>query len=108
VAPIPPSFGYNPLFFGSAVLPDGRVIVEGGEYNFSSLTTCSATYGGNTNCGAIYDPVADSWTAVPPPSFGDTRAPNGIAWCVISEPPSVILPDGSFMIGDGGYLGNSN
>ena len=25
--------GYGPLFFGSAVLPDGRVVVEGGEYN---------------------------------------------------------------------------
>jgi len=24
---------YGPLFFASAVLPDGRVIVEGGEYN---------------------------------------------------------------------------
>src|SRR4051794_26298271 len=26
--------GYGPLYFSSAVLPDGRVIVEGGEYNF--------------------------------------------------------------------------
>jgi len=26
--------GYGPLYFASAVLPDGRVIVEGGEYNF--------------------------------------------------------------------------
>ena len=25
--------GYGPLYFGSAVLPDGRYIVEGGEYN---------------------------------------------------------------------------
>jgi hypothetical protein len=25
--------GYIPSFFASAVLPDGRVIVEGGEYN---------------------------------------------------------------------------
>ena len=24
---------YGPLFFASAVLPDGRVVVEGGEYN---------------------------------------------------------------------------
>src|SRR3954466_15585350 len=27
---------YGPLYFASAVLPDGRVIVEGGEYNFCS------------------------------------------------------------------------
>src|ERR1700735_1071527 len=25
--------GYGPLYYASAVLPDGRVIVEGGEYN---------------------------------------------------------------------------
>ena len=35
---------YGPLFFASAVLPDGRVIVEGGEYN---------QYGGGfTNLGS--------------------------------------------------------
>ena len=28
---------YGPLYFASAVLPDGRVIVEGGEYNFLNL-----------------------------------------------------------------------
>ncbi|MDQ2839815.1 MAG: hypothetical protein M3Y72_01995, partial [Acidobacteriota bacterium] len=26
--------GYSPLYYSSAVLPDGRVIIEGGEYNF--------------------------------------------------------------------------
>ena len=25
--------GYSPLYYASAVLPDGRVIIEGGEYN---------------------------------------------------------------------------
>ena len=35
--------GYGPLFGGSAVLPDGRVIFEGGEYNDSSQSgTCPA------------------------------------------------------------------
>ena len=28
------SSDYGPLYFASAVLPDGRVLVEGGEYNF--------------------------------------------------------------------------
>ena len=32
VATMPSNYG--PLYFGSAVLPDGRYIVEGGEYNF--------------------------------------------------------------------------
>jgi hypothetical protein len=43
--------GYAPLYFSSAVLPDGRVIIEGGEYNFLTPVW--------TNLGAIYDPVAD-------------------------------------------------
>src|ERR1043166_8301238 len=42
---------YGPLYFASAVLPDGRVIVEGGEYNFLQLV--------ETNQGSIYDPVAN-------------------------------------------------
>ena len=28
--------GYSPFYHSSAVLPDGRVIIEGGEYNFSN------------------------------------------------------------------------
>jgi len=51
---------YGPLYFASAVLPDGKLIVNGGEYNFCS--------GDETTLGAIYDPVANSWTAVSPPS----------------------------------------
>src|SRR5579863_4853690 len=54
LASLPP--GYAPLYVASAVLPDGRVIMEGGEYNggFQDWTTL----------GAIYDPVADAWTAI--------------------------------------------
>lgn len=40
--------GYAPLYFASAGLPDGRMIVEGGEYN-----NLNAAW---TNKGAIYDP----------------------------------------------------
>src|SRR5262249_12879289 len=42
--------GYGPKFFASAVLPDGRVIVEGGEYNLGG----AADWGTQ---GAIYDPT---------------------------------------------------
>jgi hypothetical protein len=52
--------GYAPLYFASAVLPDGRVLVEGGEYN--------NLIGDDTNQGAIYDPVANTWTKVNPPA----------------------------------------
>jgi hypothetical protein len=71
--------GYGPLYFGSAVLPDGRYIVEGGEYNNGSSSW--------TNKGAIYDPVANSWTSVSPPS----------GWNSIGDSPSVILPNGTYM-----------
>src|SRR5512135_1311372 len=53
------SSDYGPLFFASAVLPDGRVIVEGGEQNFAQYVW--------TNKGAIYDPIANVWTPVTPP-----------------------------------------
>ena len=51
---------YDPLYFASAVLSDGRLLIEGGEYNFGSFTL--------TNLGAIYDPRANTWTAVNPPT----------------------------------------
>jgi hypothetical protein len=76
--------GYAPLYFASAVLPDGRVIVEGGEYN--------NLQGVETNLGDIYDPVANAWTTVNPPS----------GWRTIGDSPGVVLPNGTFMMGQGG------
>jgi hypothetical protein len=74
--------GYSPLYHATAVLPDGRVIIEGGEYNFSGGTFHPIW----SSQGAIYDPVADQWTLVAPPPFfggfgpfpqtiGDAQAP---------------------------------
>ncbi|HWX17899.1 MAG TPA: hypothetical protein VNY07_15060 [Chthoniobacterales bacterium] len=72
--------GYGPLFFGSAVLPDGRVVVEGGEYN---------QYGGGfTKLGAIYDPAANTWTSV--------TAPTG--WNSIGDASTVVLSTGALML----------
>src|SRR4030095_8039128 len=68
------SSSYGPLYFASAVLPDGRVIVEGGEYNFLNL--------GETNQGAIYNPVANTWTPVNPP----------VGWSQIGDAPGAVLP----------------
>jgi hypothetical protein len=69
---------YGPRFFGSGVLPDGRVVIEGGEYNLS---------GGRTTQGAIYDPTTNVWTPVAPPS----------GWGTISDAAGVILPNGTYM-----------
>jgi hypothetical protein len=71
---------YGPLFFASAVLPDGRLIVEGGEQNFSQYVW--------TNMGAIYDPLANVWTPMNPPS----------GWSSIGDASSVVLTNGTFML----------
>lgn len=73
--------GYAPLYYASAVLPDGRLVVEGGEYNISGTAS-------DTNLGAIYDPVANTWASVAPPS----------AWANIGDAPSVVLASGTFMV----------
>jgi hypothetical protein len=73
---------YAPLYFASAVLPDGRVIIMGGEYN--------GGVGDHTNMGAIYDPLADDWTAVSPPT--------GPAWFAIGDSQSTLLADGTFLL----------
>jgi hypothetical protein len=76
------SSNYGPLYFASAVLPDGRVIVEGGEYNF--------LIGVETNQGAIYNPVTNAWTSVNPP----------VGWAQIGDAPGAVLDNGTFTIGD--------
>ncbi len=80
VATMPSTYG--PLYFASAVLPDGRYIAEGGEYNFGS--------GSWTTRGAIYDPVANAWTSVNPPS----------GWTSIGDAAATVLTNGTFMLGN--------
>ena len=80
----------------AAVLPDGRVIIEGGEFSgYEEYFTL-------TNQGAIYDPIADSWTSVPPPSFFvDLYPPRAVfAPNPIGDAASVVLPNGTFMLAD--------
>ncbi len=84
LAPMPN--GYGPLYFASEVLPDGRMIVSGGEYN-GPTGNCSQTW---TTKGAIYDPVRDNWISVIPPS----------GWTTIGDGESAILPDGRYMLAD--------
>ena len=74
--------GYEPLYFASAVLADGRLVITGGEYNFGSFAF--------TNLGAIYDPLKDTWTNLKPPK----------GWTNIGDSPSSMLPDGRYIVGD--------
>lgn len=73
---------YSPYAMASQVLADGRVLIEGGEYNFGQFTL--------TNMGAIYDPVRNAWTTLQPPR----------GWTNIGDSPSVVLPHGYFAIGN--------
>jgi hypothetical protein len=73
--------GYVPDAFASAVLPDGRVIIEGGEYNNNQFSF--------TNMGAVYDPVKDTWTKQKPPD----------GWGFIGDSPSSVLPNGKYLLG---------
>jgi hypothetical protein len=71
---------YNPLYFSSAVLPNGNFIVMGGEYD-----GCNAVW---TNKGAMYNVHSNKWTPV--------AAPAG--WANVGDAQSVVLPNGKFMI----------
>jgi hypothetical protein len=78
------SSAYGPLFFGSVVLPDGRYIIEGGEYNNNCQGGCW------TNLGAIYDPVKNKWTMVNPPA----------GWNSIGDAQAILLDDGTYTQAD--------
>jgi Kelch motif len=74
--------GYVPDDFASAVLADGRLVITGGEYNNNRFAL--------TNLGAIYDPKANTWTALAPPK----------GWDYVGDSPSVVLPNGKFVVGN--------
>ena len=74
--------GYVPDAFASSVLADGRLVIVGGEYNNGAFAL--------TNQGAIYDPKANTWTSITPPSF----------WDFIGDSPSVVMPNGKFLVGN--------
>ncbi len=74
-------FQYGPYAFAPAVLPDGKVIVQGGERN-------PAGGGDEVNLGAIYDPFHNLWSPLQPP-------PN---WPAIGDAQSVVLANGIYMV----------
>lgn len=72
--------GYDPLYFASAILPSGRMIVEGGEYLGGTPTW--------TSKGAIYNPVTNKWRSVAPPG----------GWTNIGDAQSNVLANGTFIL----------
>ena len=81
---------YAPCFYASAVLPDGRVIFEGGEVNGLNNFVWQSN-------GAIYDSLSNAWTTVaPPPFFTNSFGPPPVL--PIGDASSVILEDGTFML----------
>lgn len=92
IAPMPngvdPSFGcngcvYAPTYFASAVLPDGRVVVIGGEY-----VSLNAVW---TNIGFLYNPVTNTWSTQLNEKFGGGR---------IGDSSGICLDDGTFVLSD--------
>lgn len=75
--------GYAPLYYASAILPDGRMVVSGGEYNGSNTLVW-------TNQSAIYDITRNAWTSIAPPA----------GWSSIGDAPSVVTPNGTFVVGN--------
>jgi hypothetical protein len=73
--------GYQPEYYASQVLSDGRLLVEGGEYNGSGTEVW-------TNKGAIYNPLTNTWAVVNPPT----------GWKQIGDTQSVVRADGKFMM----------
>lgn len=74
--------GYQPLYFASYVLGNGKVVIAGGEYEFDQFAF--------SNQVAAYDPLADKWTALKPPK----------GWKWIGDSPGAVLPDGRFLLGE--------
>jgi hypothetical protein len=83
LASLPVAWNYGPYAYASSVLADGRVLIEGGEYNLGGPFSL-------TNQGAVYDPVADTWTQVDPPP----------GWDFIGDSASIVMPNGKFLLGD--------
>lgn len=80
---------YGPVFFGSAVLQDGTLLVYGGEYNVQYSATSPSV---ETLEVQLYDPITDQWTILPTPT----------GWTTIGDPSSTVLADGRVLFGNSG------
>jgi len=71
------------MYYASAVLADGRVLVAGGEYN-------GGTDDVELNAAEMYDPLRDIWSDLPTPK----------GWTQIGDAASCVLADGRVLVGN--------
>jgi hypothetical protein len=76
--------GYAPSAFASAVQANGNLVITGGEYNTPGNYDLQLV-----NLGAVYNPVANTWTKL--------GHPKGWKW--IGDSPSSVLPNGRYLVG---------
>jgi hypothetical protein len=75
---------YGPVFYGSAVLRDGTLLVAGGEYNIAYPGAGVDSY-----AATRFDPVGGSWTNLVPPA----------GWSNVGDVPLCVLQDGRVLLG---------
>jgi hypothetical protein len=80
--------GYGPYATGGGVLPDGRLLLTGGEYLVNKADTKLKF--ALTTKSAIYDPRANAWTMIEPLK----------SWIAVGDSPGTVRADGLFMLGD--------
>ncbi len=91
---------YGPLFYASQVLADGRVIVNGGEADYSQQSgnplafRCSTNPAVDLTKGSLYNPQTNTWVPVTPPP----------GWATIGDAASVLLGVNNIT---GGYSASS-
>jgi len=71
---------YAPLYYASAVLPGGKIYVQGGEYNGSSGKQVE------TNFGVLYEKTSSGFAWVPL-----TTSPGGLSQ--VGDAQSILLPN---------------
>jgi hypothetical protein len=82
--------GYAPGYYASAVLADGNLLIEGGEFN-----------GGNTvytNQGALYSPFTGNWLPVNPPPA--TLQGDGTHVSMVGNASAMVAPNGTFIMNE--------
>jgi hypothetical protein len=90
---------YSPTYFASAVLPDGRVVVIGGEYNVNSTGTFPAW----SNIGFLFDPTkppGSQWSAQLTNPFGYGITSSGDTVGCTGDSQSVVTQTGTMLIAD--------